>query len=66
MILFEPHENRNLYEAHIPEAMLDYNDETKQFQKKTLVDATSMVMSPLDITKPDFEVCIDYKTGTSA
>lgn len=56
MILFEPHDNRNLYEAHIPEAMLDYDEDHKEFRKKWLVETTSMVMSPVDIIKPDFEV----------
>jgi len=58
VILFEPHVNSQLYEGHIPEAMLDYDEHTNQFVKKSLVDTTSMVMSPVDITKPDFEVLI--------
>jgi len=56
VILFEPHNNSRLYEAHIPEAMLDYNATTNTFTKEVLVDSTSMVMSPVDITQPDFQV----------
>ncbi|WAR02933.1 JMJD7-like protein [Mya arenaria] len=55
VILFEPHDNRRLYEAHIPEAVLGYDSDTNTFRKEALVDSTSMVMSPVDITNPDFE-----------
>ncbi|XP_060084095.1 bifunctional peptidase and arginyl-hydroxylase JMJD5-like [Ylistrum balloti] len=55
VILFEPHQNENLYEAHIQEAVLSYNETTKEFRRSNLVDSTSMVMSPVDILKPDFE-----------
>lgn len=54
--MFDPHNNIKLYEAHIPEALLAYNDSNKQFSKHHLVDSTSMVMSPVDILNPDFEV----------
>ena len=57
VILFEPHDNTRLYEAHIPEAMLYYNSSTRIFHRKELVNTTSMVMSPVDLHKPDFEVC---------
>ena len=57
VILFEPQDNTRLYEAHIPEAMLYYNSSTRIFHRKELVDTTSMVMSPVDLHKPDFEVC---------
>ncbi|XP_045175485.2 jmjC domain-containing protein D-like [Mercenaria mercenaria] len=55
VMLFDPHDNRRQYEAHIPEAVLAYNETTKMFTKKQLVDTTSMVMSPVDITRPDLE-----------
>ncbi|XP_033752806.1 jmjC domain-containing protein E-like [Pecten maximus] len=55
VILFDPHKNENLYEAHIAEAIFSYNKTTKEFRRSTLVDSTSMVMSPVDIMKPDFE-----------
>ena len=55
VILFEPHDNTRLYEGHIPEAMLAYNG--KEFSRKKLVDSTSMVMSPVDLAKVDFQVC---------
>ena len=56
--MFEPHNNSRLYEGHIPQATLGYNAKLKQFRRKNLEDTTSMVMSPVDILKPDFEVCI--------
>lgn len=55
VILFEPHDNTQLYEAHIPEAMLYYNISTRTFYRKELVDTTSMVMSPVDILKPNYQ-----------
>ncbi|XP_070545848.1 bifunctional peptidase and (3S)-lysyl hydroxylase Jmjd7-like [Ptychodera flava] len=55
LIIFEPHENHKLYEAHIPEAILDYQPETGKFRRKRLLDSTSMVMSPVDILDPDFK-----------
>ncbi|XP_074660772.1 jmjC domain-containing protein E-like [Tubulanus polymorphus] len=54
-ILFEPHENRELYEAHIQEAMLKYNATSQTFIRRGLSDSTSLVMSPVDINKPDFK-----------
>ena len=57
VILFEPHDNTKLYEAHIPEAMLYYNITTKTFHRRQLVDTTSMVMSPVDLHKPNLKVC---------
>ncbi|XP_023931467.1 jmjC domain-containing protein 7 [Lingula anatina] len=53
--LFDPHDNTNLYEAHISEALLKFNKTTKQFKRKGLLDSTSMVMSPVDIRNPDFQ-----------
>ncbi|XP_078667713.1 uncharacterized protein LOC144909547 [Branchiostoma floridae x Branchiostoma belcheri] len=55
VVLFEPHDNSALYEAHIPEAILGYNNRTGTFRRKTLLDSTSMVMSPVDILKPNFQ-----------
>lgn len=55
MTLFEPHHNENLYEAHIPEAMLSINFTTRKFSRKKLLESTSMVMSPVDIARPDLK-----------
>ncbi|XP_001626527.2 bifunctional peptidase and (3S)-lysyl hydroxylase Jmjd7 [Nematostella vectensis] len=55
VILYEPHDNTRLYEAHIQESMLEYNHAHKEFRRKKLLDSTSMVMSPVDILKPDYE-----------
>ena len=55
--LFAPHNNENLYEAHIPQAMLKYSNRSKKFFRHGLEESTSMVMSPVDLLNPDFEVC---------
>ncbi|XP_072034515.1 uncharacterized protein [Amphiura filiformis] len=55
LILFEPHDNTKLYEAHIPEALLGFSTKTREFRRKTLMDSTSMVMAPVDIQDPDFK-----------
>ncbi|XP_029195651.2 bifunctional peptidase and (3S)-lysyl hydroxylase JMJD7-like [Acropora millepora] len=54
LFLYEPHQNSRLYEAHIQEASLAYNPVTKKFWRKELLESTSMVMSPVDILKPDY------------
>ena len=51
--LFDPHHNENLYEAHIPEAILSYSPRTGHFSRQRLLESTSMVMSPVDIQDPD-------------
>ncbi|KAL4225174.1 hypothetical protein ACF0H5_015866 [Mactra antiquata] len=55
VILYDPHDNRKLYESHIPEAMLGYNKTSQTFTKQQLVDSTSMVMSPVDIQNPNLK-----------
>lgn len=55
LTLFDPHHNENLYEAHIPEALLGFTPRTGSFHRRTLLESTSMVMSPVDILDPDFE-----------
>lgn len=55
VILYEPHDNTNLYEAHIQEAVLGYEPRSMKFRRKKLMDSTSMVMSPVNILKPDYE-----------
>ena len=55
LFLYEPHDNTKLYEAHIQEATLDYNPTNKKFRHKKLLESTSMVMSPVDILKPDYQ-----------
>lgn len=54
LTLFEPHQNKNLYEAHIPEALLGYNKNKRRIYRKELLQSTSMVMSPVDILQPDY------------
>ena len=53
--LFDPHRNENLYEAHIPEAILSYSSKTGKFHRHRLLESTSMVMSPVDIEDPDLD-----------
>ena len=55
LTLFDPHHNENLYEAHIPEALLGFTPRTGSFHRRTLLESTSMVMSPVDIQDPDLE-----------
>lgn len=58
LTIFEPHDNTRLYEAHIPETKfsVDMNDmKNLTFRRDIRKQSTSMVMSPFDITKPDFE-----------
>ena len=55
LFLYEPHDNAKLYEAHIQEATLSYNPTNKKFRLKKLLESTSMVMSPVDILKPDYQ-----------
>lgn len=56
LTLFDPHHNGNLYEAHIPEAILSFiPSNTSKFHRNTLLESTSMVMSPVDIQEPDLE-----------
>ena len=54
VILYEPHDNTRLYEAHIQEASLSYNHKAHTFLRKKLMDSTSMVMSPVDIMNPNY------------
>ena len=58
VILFEPHTNHKMYEGHIQQATLSYNQHTGEFSRRNLEDSTSMVMSPVDLLKPDFKVSL--------
>lgn len=54
VMLFDPHNNHQMYEGHIPEANLSYNQTSNTFHRHHLLESTSMVMSPVDILKPDY------------
>ena len=56
--MFDPHNNQQMYEGHIPEATLFYNHTANTFHRRHLLESTSMVMSPVDILKPDYSVNI--------
>lgn len=58
VMLFDPHNNHQMYEGHIPEAALSYNQTSNTFHRRHLLESTSMVMSPVDILKPDYSVNI--------
>ena len=60
LTLFDPHRNENLYEAHIPEAILTFSPATGKFSRNSLLQSTSMVMSPVDITAPDLSRFPDF------
>lgn len=53
--LFNPLDNRNLYEGHIREAQFSYDLKSANFKRDHLLDSTSMVMSPVDIENPNLE-----------
>ncbi|KAH9495848.1 hypothetical protein Btru_015241 [Bulinus truncatus] len=55
LLLYEPHNNTRLYEAHIQEAKLSYDPFSHTFNRDTLLESTSMVMSPVDLSNPDFK-----------
>lgn len=54
VMLFEPHDNRMLYEGHIPEAEFSIDIASLKVRRRRLMDSTSMVMSPVDIKAPDY------------
>ncbi|XP_061176606.1 uncharacterized protein LOC133185401 [Saccostrea echinata] len=54
VILFDPHNNHQMYEGHIPEAILSYSQTSNTFYRRNLLESTSMVMSPVDIQNPDY------------
>ncbi|KAK2153919.1 hypothetical protein LSH36_281g03066 [Paralvinella palmiformis] len=63
LLLFEPFNNSRLYEGHIPQATLHYNHSDQSFRRKTLEDSTSMVMSPIDLFKPDLKRFPNFKSA---
>lgn len=54
--LIDPHNNHQLYEGHIPEALMSYNFSSNSFQRQELLDSTVYVWTPFDILKPDYKV----------
>ena len=58
VILFEPYQNEQFYEGHIAQATLSYNKTGHRFRRYKLEESTSMVMSPVDMLNPNFEVWI--------
>ena len=53
--LFPPDRNEQLYEGHIVEGRLEYSAATGTFSRRQLLQSTAMVMSPIDIRKPNLE-----------
>ncbi|KAL5473204.1 hypothetical protein EMCRGX_G027656 [Ephydatia muelleri] len=60
LILFDPHHNENLYEGHIPEALLSFDSTSATFHRRQLLESTSMVMSPVDPAHPDLQRFPNY------
>lgn len=54
--LIDPHNNHQLYEGHIPEALMSYNFSSNSFLRQELLDSTVYVWTPFDILKPDYKV----------
>lgn len=57
VILFDPRQNQNLYEGHLPEARFTVERTANNgftLNRSGLLESTSMVMSPVDILNPDF------------
>ena len=63
MILFDPSDNSRFYEGHLLEAKLRYANRT--FYRDRLMKSTAMTMSPVDITKPNFEVSFTLDLSSS-
>lgn len=61
--LYPPRDNTALYEGHIPEAQWQYSRPTRTFRRKTLLDSTSMVMSPVDPIRPNLECFPRFATA---
>ncbi|GFS22443.1 JmjC domain-containing protein 7 [Elysia marginata] len=53
--LFNPHNNERLYEGHMQETQFSYNKSTRSFHRNRLLDSTSMVMSPVDLKRPNLK-----------
>eukprot|EP01083_Nonionella_stella_P070432 188427_1 len=51
--VFPPHHNEDLYEGHIREAELSYDQESGTFSRHKLQTSTAMVMSPVDMSRSD-------------
>ena len=57
-LIYDPRDNKNLYEGHIPEARFEINETEQRFFKlvrKGLQESTSMVMSPVNVLNPEYE-----------
>jgi jumonji domain-containing protein 7 len=63
-IIYEPHKNYKLYEGHIPEARLNAVNKgylKYDLERTGLLESTSLVMSPVDILEPNFELFPNFK-----
>ena len=66
LIIFDPAQSSELYEGHIPEAQFDFDFETSKFSKKSLLESTSMVMSPVNIRNPDYSAFPLYSNAVAS
>jgi len=65
LTLFDPHNNENLYEGYIREAVLSYIPHSDSFHRSTLTESTSLVMSPVDLSHPDLKRYSLFKNAVS-
>ena len=59
--LFDPKNNHQLYEGHIMEAKLAFNWTTRAFSRRHIRDFSNVVMSPVNIVRPDYTVSHRYQ-----
>jgi hypothetical protein len=55
LTLFSPEHSNALYEGHLREGILNYDERTGEFSRDELMESTSMVNSPIDLQNPELE-----------
>merc|ERR1712037_837219 len=55
-LVYDPRDNRNLYEGHIPEARFEIEETPEGYKliRNGLQESTSMVMAPVNVLDPDY------------
>lgn len=65
-VVYSPENNRALGEGHLREAKLGYDPATGLFSRAELHDSTAMVMSPVDLERPDLARYPQFANATAA